>query len=208
MLSGLASDVIKLILATRNVHKMREFAQMLGKDFLLQDLRAHPEIAEVIEDGATFLENARLKAVSVSRQLPGLVLADDSGLEVDSLGGAPGVCSARYAGANAPDAANRQKLLADLAQQAPEAPRTARFRCVLVLAQRGEPLASFAGAVEGEIVTVERGASGFGYDSLFRPCGAVKTFAEVSAAEKNTLSHRAVAVAQLKEFLRTARLRS
>lgn len=173
---------------------------MLGRNFLLQDLRAHPQIGEVAEDGATFLENARLKAVSVSRVLPGLILADDSGLEVDSLGGAPGVFSARYAGEGATDVANREKLLAELAELAPEGSRTARFRCVLVLAQDGDLIASFAGASEGEIVRSERGEGGFGYDALFQPSESAKTFAEMSATEKNALSHRAVAVAQLKEY--------
>lgn len=197
-----------LCLATRNPHKTGEFAQLLGRDFLLWDLRAHPEIGEVIEDGATFLENARLKAVSVSRQIPGMVLADDSGLEVDLLGGAPGVFSARYAGVGATDAANRQKLLAELAQRSPDGPRTARFRCVLALAHGGNLIASFAGAVEGEIVRTERGGNGFGYDSLFQPCESEKTFAEIFAAGKNALSHRAAAVAKLEEFFRTARLRA
>ena len=187
-----------LFLATRNAHKTREFEEMLSDDFALEDLRAHPEIGAVIEDGATFAENARLKAAAVSRQLPGLVLADDSGLEVDSLGGAPGVFSARYAGAGATDAANRRKLLEKMSQQTA---RTARFRCVLVLARAGEMIASFDGAVEGEIVRAERGAAGFGYDSLFQPNGFGETFAELSTAQKNALSHRAVAVAKLRDFL-------
>lgn len=189
-----------LVLATRNPHKTREFSEMLGGEFALEDLRAHPEIAEVSEDGATFLENARRKALAVSRQVPGLVLADDSGLEVDSLGGAPGVFSARYAGAGASDADNRRKLLGALAAR-DAAPRTARFRCVLVLARAGVSIASFDGAVEGTIGEGERGRAGFGYDSLFRPEGFEQTFAELSAEEKNAISHRAAAVAQLRDFL-------
>lgn len=195
-----------LFLATRNAHKTREFAEMLGTDFALQDLGAHPEIDEVVEDGATFAENARLKARAVSRQWPGLVLADDSGLEVDSLGGAPGVFSARYAGGNATDAANRRKLLEEMSMLAPKARRTARFRCVLVLARGDEVLATLDGAVEGEILRAERGQNGFGYDSLFQPNGCTKTFAQLSVGEKNALSHRAVAVAQLRDFLETAHL--
>jgi XTP/dITP diphosphohydrolase len=196
----------RLFLATRNAHKTREFAEMLGGGFVLDDLGAHPKIGEAVEDGATFAENARLKARAVSRRWPGLVLADDSGLVVDSLGGAPGVFSARYSGQDATDAANRRKLLEEMALLAPKAARTARFRCVLALARRGEILATLDGAVEGEILRRERGPNGFGYDSLFLPCGSTKTFAQFSAAEKNTLSHRAVAVAQLRDFLRTARL--
>ncbi len=191
-----------LLLATRNAHKVREFAEMLGEEFALADLSGYPEIGEVVEDGATFVENATLKAVTVSRQVPGLVLADDSGLEVDSLGGAPGVFSARYAGPAANDAANRRKLLADLAQFGAVAARNARFRCVLVLARAGEFIASSEGAAEGRIVTEERGAAGFGYDSLFQPTGFEQTFAELTAPQKNALSHRAVAVAKLQKFLR------
>ncbi len=195
-----------LCLATRNAHKTREFIEMLGEEICLTDLSAHPEIGEVPENGRTFEENARLKAVAVSRQLPGLVLADDSGLEVDSLGGAPGVFSARYAGARATDAANRRKLLAELAQLASDAPRTARFRCLLALARGGEVIATFEGVVEGEVVRVERGAAGFGYDPLFQPNEFSETFAELPAATKNSISHRGRAVTKMKQFLRGANL--
>lgn len=178
---------------------------MLGPVFALEDLRSHPEIGDVVEDGATFAENARLKAVTVSRQLPGLVLADDSGLEVDSLGGAPGVRSARYAAEAANDAMNRRKLIEEMARLTPDASRMARFRCALVLARGGEVLGTFAGAVEGEIIGVERGVDGFGYDALFQPIGFKKTFAELSARKKNAFSHRGVAVDQLRLFLKAAR---
>lgn len=187
-----------LILATRNLHKVREFREILGPDFALDDLSTHHEIDEVVEDGASFAENARLKSVTVSRQLPGLILADDSGLEVDSLGGAPGIFSARYAGEESNDAENRRKLLAELDVKNE---RTARFRCVLSLAQNGEEVAVFEGTVEGEIVAAERGAGGFGYDPLFQPLGLTRTFAELSEREKNQLSHRAAAVGQLRKFL-------
>ena len=193
-----------LCLATRNAHKTREFLEMLGEEICLTDLSAHPEIGEVPENGSTFEENARCKAVVVSRQRPGLVLADDSGLEVDSLGGAPGVFSARYAGEDATDAANRRKLLQEMARLAADAPRTARFRCRLALARCGQVIATFGGVVEGEVVRAERGAAGFGYDPLFQPNGFGKTFAELSASEKNAISHRAVAVAKLRNFLRRA----
>lgn len=179
---------------------------MLGAEFALEDLRGHPEIDEVIEDGATFAENARLKVVAISRQLPGLVMADDSGLEVDSLGGAPGVYSARYAGEGATDETNRRKLLEEMARLSPGSSRAARFRCVLALARGGAAVATFDGAVEGRVVCAARGAGGFGYDPLFQPMGFEKTFAELSPAEKNAISHRAAAVAKLRSFLRTARL--
>jgi XTP/dITP diphosphohydrolase len=195
--------VIRLLLATRNKYKAREFSELLGAEFRLTDLAAHPEIPEVPESGRTFAENARLKATTVSRLLPGLVLADDSGLEVDSLGGAPGVYSARYAGKGATDATNRRKLLDAMAELRPEAPRSARFRCVLVLARAGEVIAIFEGTAEGKIVGVERGTAGFGYDPLFRPNGFERTFAELSAAQKHSLSHRGAAVAQLREFFKT-----
>ena len=194
--------MIHLQLATRNAHKTREFRLLLGAGFALEDLGAHPEIGEIAENGATFAENARIKAITVSRRVSGLVLADDSGLEVDSLGGRPGVFSARYAGEKASDAQNRRKLLATLAE--PRLVRTARFRCVLVLARSGESIASFAGAVEGTIVRTERGEDGFGYDALFQPNGFEQTFAELSPAEKNALSHRGMAVAQLREFFAKA----
>ncbi len=198
--------MIRLLFATRNAHKTREFVEMLGAEVALEDLSAHPEIEEVIEDGATFAENARLKAVTVSRLLPGFVLADDSGLEVDSLGGAPGVCSARYAGAGATDAQNRRKLLAELARLHPAAGRGGRFRCVLSLARAGREIASLEGTVEGEIARSERGAAGFGYDPLFQPNEFSKTFAELPAATKNSISHRGRAVTKMKQFLRAANL--
>ncbi|MBA3650812.1 MAG: RdgB/HAM1 family non-canonical purine NTP pyrophosphatase [Chthoniobacterales bacterium] len=194
-----------LIFASRNAHKTHELGQILGPGFALEDLRLRPDLSEVIEDGTTFFENARLKAVTISRQVAGLVLADDSGLEVDSLGGAPGIFSARYAGAGASDEANRRKLLEELARLGTDAARLARFRCVLVLARMGQLLATFEGTVEGAIVRVRRGAGGFGYDALFQPNGFARTFAEMSAEEKNAISHRGRAVGQLRDFLRTAR---
>lgn len=195
-----------LFLASRNAHKARELAEALGAEFALEDLRGHPEIAVVIEDGATFAENARIKATAVSRQLPGLVLADDSGLEVDSLGGAPGVFSARYAGAEASDEANRQKLLVELAKRGPDAVRLARFHCALALARDGRVLALCEGSVAGQIVRQARGSAGFGYDPLFQPNEFSETFAELPATTKNSISHRGRAVAKMKQFLCGANL--
>ena len=195
-----------LFLASRNAHKARELAEALGAEFALEDLRSHPEIAVVIEDGATFAENARIKATAVSRQLPGLVLADDSGLEVDSLGGAPGVFSARYAGAEASDEANRQKLLVELAKRGPDAARSARFHCALALARDGRVLALCEGSVAGQIVRQARGSAGFGYDPLFQPNEFSETFAELPATTKNSISHRGRAVAKMKQFLCGANL--
>lgn len=197
--------MIHLQLATRNAHKAAELRQLLGAEFELEDLTAHPEVGEVVEDGATFEENARLKAIAVSRQLPGLVLADDSGLEVDSLGGAPGVRSARYAGEMATDIENRAKLSNAVTQLPASASRTARFRCVLALARDGKCIQTFEGTIEGTIVPKERGAAGFGYDPLFQPNESDKTFAELSSTEKNAISHRASAAAKLRDFLQTSR---
>ena len=201
MRQPLLSDMPHLFLATRNPHKAQELGEILGLDFTVEDLSNHNEIGEIVEDGATFAENARLKAVTVSRSLPGFVVGDDSGLEVDSLGGAPGIHSARYAGAGATDARNRQKLLLEIRRGKVFAEHTARFRCVLSLARAGEELASFDGVVEGTIVDADRGAHGFGYDALFQPNGFSRTFAELSAAEKNEISHRAQAATKMRLFL-------
>jgi XTP/dITP diphosphohydrolase len=191
--------VQQLVLATGNRHKTREFRELLGSEFQIEDLSGtgRPEIAET---GQTFEENAVLKAVSVSRTEPGFVVADDSGLEVDSLGGAPGIFSARYAGANATDQANVEKLLDELSDKTN---RSARFRCVIALAREGGLIRTFEDVVEGQIIGEQRGSGGFGYDSVFVPNGFDQTFAEMAAALKNQISHRAKAAAALRQFLRT-----
>jgi XTP/dITP diphosphohydrolase len=186
---------MQLIVATRNAHKTREIERILGPPFTVSDLSAHPKIPDVRENGKSFEENATLKAVGASRHLSGLVVADDSGLEVDALGGAPGIFSARYAGENATDTENIEKLLGELARNAiDETKRSARFRCVIVLARQGKLLGTFEGIVEGTIVERARGLHGFGYDPVFVPHGFVETFAELSAEVKNTISHRAKAI--------------
>src|ERR1041384_6646627 len=154
---------MQLIVATRNVHKTREIQRILGPAFTVSDLSAYPKIPEIRETGKSYEENAILKAVSSSRHLPGLVVADDSGLEVDALGGAPGIFSARYAGENATDKQNIEKLLGEFARTgADESKRSARFRCVIALAREGELLGTFAGVVQGTIVELARGLRGFG----------------------------------------------
>ena len=173
---------------------------MLGEQFLVSDLRTLSDAPEVEETGATFLENARLKAVGISAVFEGLVLADDSGLEVDALDGAPGVHSARYGGVHGDDAGNNTKLLADLAGVA-GGERTARFRCVMVLAEKGVALADFSGAVEGSLRTEEEGEGGFGYDPLFVPEGHENSFASLPSEVKNGMSHRARALAQVMPWL-------
>jgi XTP/dITP diphosphohydrolase len=194
-----------LLLATRNVNKTREFAQILGNDFRITDLSNLENCVELEESGRTFGENASLKALTVSQSVDrtGLVVADDSGLEVDALGGAPGIFSARYAGHNASDRENIDKLLTELSsRRAPSKERSARFRCVIALAQGGKILGTFEGAVEGMIVEHPRGDSGFGYDPIFLPDGLNKTFGELSAEAKNKISHRGKALSALCEFLR------
>lgn len=191
-----------LLLATRNAHKTREFSAILGDEFAVRDLRSEPALPLVEETGRTFVENAMLKAVAASQCFPGLVVADDSGLEVDLLGGAPGVFSARYAGERAGDQENTKKLLREIARRGSSIGLpTARFRCALVLAREEEVLGTFAGVAEGLIVSAPRGDTGFGYDPVFMPAGATKTFAEMSAVEKNQISHRAQAIRALRAAL-------
>lgn len=192
-----------LLVATKNAHKTSEIAAILGPSWEVTDLTAHPEIEAPEETGETFEENAKIKALAAARVFPGIVLADDSGLEVDALGGAPGVKSARYAGENATDADNRALLLKELEKEdARGKARSARFRCVLALAQGDMVLGVFDGAVEGIIVNREKGSGGFGYDPLFVPEGYCETFGELPAEVKNQLSHRARALAKAAEALR------
>lgn len=191
----------QLVLATRNLHKTREFSEILGADFVVRDLSGELEAPRIEETGSTFAENAVLKAVGISERFPGLIVADDSGLEVDALDGAPGIFSARYAGLRASDAENIARLLSELAALSKEELPAARFRCVLALARDGEVLGTFEGAIEGVIISSPRGSWGFGYDPVFRPNGFAKTFAELSGAEKNQISHRARAIRLLREKL-------
>jgi XTP/dITP diphosphohydrolase len=192
-----------LLLATRNAHKTREFAQLLGRNFALRDLISVPHAPAIVESGKTFEENATLKAVVVSKTFADeIVIADDSGLEVAALDGAPGIFSARYAGENASDRRNVEKLLREL-QGAPE--RSARFRCVVALAKNGELMTTVAGEVAGTITKSPRGENGFGYDPIFVPEGFEETFAELPSETKNAISHRAKAVGELVRYFNTAR---
>lgn len=191
-----------LLLATRNAHKTREIQRILGPHFVVRDLSKHPEIPEIEESGKSFEENAALKAMAASKKLPELVIADDSGLEVDALNGAPGIYSARYAGERATDQENNDKLLHELERaHAGKDRRSARFRCVLALAREGRMLGTFEGVVEGTIVDSPQGHGGFGYDPLFLPTGLDKTFGELGPAEKDRLSHRASALEKLRARL-------
>ena len=191
---------MRLLIATRNAHKTLEIRAILGPAWEVSDLNAHPDVPSPEETGETFAENAAIKALAASRIFDGWVLADDSGLEVDALAGAPGVRSARYAGPVATDADNRAKLLRALEGVRGKA-RSARFRCAMVLARAGAVMGTFEGAVEGVIVNGERGEGGFGYDALFVPKGRCETFAQIPSTTKNSLSHRARALAQAAAFL-------
>jgi len=182
---------------TSNAGKLREF-QLAAPDFEIRALRAPaPE-----EHGATFAENARLKATYYGALSSGWVFADDSGLEVDALAGAPGVHSARFAGPDASDQANNALLL-DRLRGVPD--RSARFVCVIALARDGVVVETFRGAVEGRILEAPRGAHGFGYDPLFfyQPFGG--TFGEASDEQKMSVSHRGQALEKMFAYLRSQR---
>jgi XTP/dITP diphosphohydrolase len=195
--------MIRLLLATRNAHKTREFAKILGEGFEITDLCGATDVPEIEETGSTFAENATLKALGASQGREGLVVADDSGLEVDALDGAPGIYSARYAGEKASDQTNVEKLLRELARQS-TAKRTARFRCVIALARDGKLLGTFEGIAEGAIIDPPRGRDGFGYDPVFLPNGFDQTFAELPSQTKNEVSHRGRAARKLVAYLNTA----
>lgn len=188
----------RLIIATRNAHKTGEVRAMIGDRFEVLDVTVFPECPEIPETGTSFLENARLKALGISAVVDGLVLSDDSGLEVDALGGAPGVWSSSFGGEEGNHARNNARLLAEMAGKSQ---RSAHFRCTMVLAESGRELANFSGTVEGRIIDEARGAKGFGYDPLFIPEGHDATFAELGEDVKNTLSHRSRALAQVIDFL-------
>ena len=226
-----------LLIATRNAHKVGEIRAILGGQFQFLTLDDFPNAPKVIEDADTFAGNATKKTVELARWLASdsrftirdsttFVLADDSGLEVDALGGKPGVHSARFAAldrsadgssANSPDADNNAKLL-HLLKNVPAEKRTARFRCVIALVpllkkenESASPVCFademelqtqlFDGTSEGKILFEPRGQNGFGYDPLFVPVGFEKTFAELGDEVKNKLSHRAQALAKLRQWL-------
>tara|TARA_Y100001934_G_scaffold280120_1_gene385888 strand:+ start:1057 stop:1674 length:618 start_codon:yes stop_codon:yes gene_type:complete len=188
-----------LYVATTNQHKLKEFSQLLEPGgFELKGI-GELQIGEIIEDGNSFTENALIKARTVFIHSEKPTLADDSGLEVKALDGAPGIYSARYAQAeSAIDAANRQKLLTELAN-VPEGQRQARFRCALAYCADGVEKV-FEGKLDGRIDLRERGDGGFGYDPIFIADGYDKTLAEISQDEKNSISHRRMALNKLLKY--------
>jgi XTP/dITP diphosphohydrolase len=196
----------RILVATSNPGKLRDFAGAAAPlGITIATIPHFDSLPQVIEDGSTFEDNARKKAESYSRAVPGeVVLADDSGLEIDALGGAPGVHSARYAApdlqnkephqaeANTDDEANNQRVLREL-KDIPSDKRTARFVCVLAAARDGRTLHTVRGSAEGLILDAPRGKNGFGYDPLFYFPQIEKTFAELTAEEKAQHSHRGAA---------------
>jgi XTP/dITP diphosphohydrolase len=192
---------MKILLATRNRHKTREFAQLLGPQFQVYDLTDERDLPKIVETGGTFEENATIKALTVSRVRPKeIVVADDSGLEVDALGGAPGICSARFASDQANDRDNLEKLFREL-EKLHRPRRAACFRCVIVIARGGKILEAMSGEVRGLIADSPRGENGFGYDPAFVAAGFTETFAELPTEVKNRISHRTRAVEKLRECL-------
>ena len=194
----------KLVIATQNTNKQKEMVLLLANmDIEVLGMEHFPNINSIEETGSTLLANSLIKSRTVS-QITGLAaIADDTGLEVDALDGAPGVYSARYAGSNSTYEANVEKLLFEL-KDVPEALRTARFRTVISYVDFKKEFVD-EGIIEGMITFKPSGNKGFGYDPIFKPLGFEKTFSEISKEEKNTISHRALALKMitktLKEYL-------
>ena len=189
---------MKIVFATNNAHKLREVQQTVGDKFEIVSLRECGVVEDIPENEPTLEGNALAKARYIYQRTGYDCFADDTGLEVDALGGEPGVRSARYATDGHDDQANKRLLLERLEGKEN---REAQFRTAVALILGGEEYL-FEGVVRGEITTSERGEGGFGYDPLFVPEGYDKTFAELSAEEKNAISHRGRAVRKLAEFLR------
>ena len=197
---------MKLLVGTRNQHKLEEIRAILALPGLeLVGAEEYGDLPDVVEDGDTFEANAIKKAATLAAETGLWTLADDSGLEVDALDGAPGVYSARYAGEPADYAANNAKLVEALRGRDD---RSARFRCVVALCSPGGVSETVDGRCEGHIIEIGRGAEGFGYDPLFVPDGGSLTFAEMAAEDKNRISHRgrALAAAQRRWGAKLSRL--
>ena len=192
----------KLLVASRNSKKLKELRELLtGLPIELCSLRDFPNVTEVQEDGTSFRENAEKKALGFAKQTGVLTLADDSGLSVDYLNGAPGIYSARFGGGEKDDLKNCSKLL-ELLKDMPEAKRSASFRCALALANPSCVIHVVEESVSGRIASQMSGTNGFGYDPLFFYLEFGKTFAEVPPAQKHSVSHRGKALQKMKKFLR------
>ena len=188
--------MIELYLATQNKHKIEELSALLGNHFLIKSISELGVIDDIPETGKTLAENSRQKAQFIADRFGVTCLSDDSGLEVDCLGGLPGVFSARFAGEPKNDLANSNKLISEMSKYAD---RSARFVTVLTFHQNGQ-FRQFEGEIRGEIVLSPRGSHGFGYDPLFQPENESRTFAEMTLSEKNLIAHRARALHKFKAF--------
>lgn len=194
-------DNKKIVIATHNLGKAEEFKELFAEfGVAIETLHDYPDIPEVEETGSTFQENALLKAQTISDYLDQVVLADDSGLLVDALNGEPGVYSARYAGEPTDDTKNNDKLLKAL-KNIPDSEKTARFHCSLALVGPNKEPLHVTGEVTGFILDEPRGTNGFGYDPLFYLAEFEQTMAQLSQVEKNKISHRAIAIRELKDHL-------
>jgi XTP/dITP diphosphohydrolase len=195
---------MKLLIATKNPGKVREMRELLAPEAArgleVLTLADFPPVPDPVEDAATFLENARIKALAYADALGVMCIADDSGISVEPLGGRPGVLSARYAGENATDEDNNALLLAELAPM--PKPWPAAYFCVAVAAVPGRVIAEGHGTIRGEITTARAGSGGFGYDPYFVVEGGTRTMAELSPDEKNRISHRGHAMRELVGRLR------
>lgn len=192
----------ELIVATKNKGKVREFQEMFLKyGIAVKSLLDFTGIPEIEENGSTFSSNATIKAETISEKFHMPVVADDSGLEVDALAGSPGIYSARYAGPAKSDENNLKKVLQEL-RGIPFEKRTARFVCAVAVARPGKETFVKIGYCEGHIAEEPEGENGFGYDPVFIPEGSKRTMAELTAEEKNSISHRHHAIVQIEEWLR------
>ena len=192
---------MKIVLATGNKNKLREFREMLESDDVsIISQKEFENYPEVIEDGQTFEENALIKARTIAQHTGRITIADDSGLEVDCLGGAPGIYSARFAGEEADDDKNNQKLLKDL-EGVPLGKRGAQFSCVIAVVSPSGVERTVKGEYRGCIIEGYRGQAGFGYDPIFLDKVSGLTYSEMSAQQKNSISHRARAIIELKKVL-------
>ncbi len=197
---------MNIVLATRNKKKIEEIKRITeGIPAAIYTLDDFPDCPDVTEDGKTFEENAVKKAVAVAKHAGMPALADDSGLEVYALNGAPGVVSARYAGGDADDRKNLEKLLSKM-RSINDEKRGGRFVCCMALAYPDGKIKTFFGYSEGKIGTEPKGSKGFGYDPIFYPTGHNRTFAEMTDKEKDILSHRGQALEKLHKYLKSAEL--
>lgn len=192
----------ELVLASGNKGKLAEFQRLLeGLDVQIHSMKEYPEIGEIVEDGSTFAENALIKARAVCKATGKPAMADDSGLAVDALNGAPGIYSARFAGEQRSDADNNAKVL-QLLEGVEDGKRTARFFCVIAIVLPDGREYTVEGTCEGTILRALRGEGGFGYDPLFYVESLDKTFAELTMEEKNRISHRGHANRKAVEIIR------